>query len=249
MLNDDPDWDPDLFAGDRKLSYGRWDYKYASAARQGAAGAIIVHTTESAGYDLHPGIAELIDRAATLLADAGYRVERVDPPPVIEGAKGWFTTASTEMEATLLPPIREHGSPVINEVFDNYFKMSDIKDRDGYIAAFADRTRLMRDWNLFLDRYPLIVTPFMMRPMFDHDYDARGFDEVKDLFDASIYSTGINYLGLPAGVIGMDLVDDRPAAVQIVGRRYREDVICDAMEAIEERNGVLAHRLWSRDGD
>jgi len=50
MLNDDPDWDPDLFAGDRKLSYGRWDYKFASAARHGAAGAIIVHTTESAGY-------------------------------------------------------------------------------------------------------------------------------------------------------------------------------------------------------
>lgn len=50
MLNDDPDWDPDLFAGERKLSYGRWDYKYASAARQGAAGALIIHTTESAGY-------------------------------------------------------------------------------------------------------------------------------------------------------------------------------------------------------
>ena len=50
MLNDDPDWDPELFGGDRKLSYGRWDYKYASAARQGAAGAIIVHTTSSAGY-------------------------------------------------------------------------------------------------------------------------------------------------------------------------------------------------------
>jgi hypothetical protein len=50
MLNDDPDWEPELFAGERKLSYGRWDYKFASAARQGAAGAIIVHTTESAGY-------------------------------------------------------------------------------------------------------------------------------------------------------------------------------------------------------
>ena len=50
MLNDDPDWEPDLFGGERKLSYGRWDYKYASAARQGAAGAIIIHTTESAGY-------------------------------------------------------------------------------------------------------------------------------------------------------------------------------------------------------
>jgi len=50
MLNNDPDWDPDLFAGNRRLYYGRWTYKYESAARQGAAGAIIIHTTPSAGY-------------------------------------------------------------------------------------------------------------------------------------------------------------------------------------------------------
>ncbi|HEV8631267.1 MAG TPA: M28 family metallopeptidase [Thermoanaerobaculia bacterium] len=50
MLNNDPDWDPSLFGGVRRLYYGRWTYKYESAARQGAAGAIIIHTTPSAGY-------------------------------------------------------------------------------------------------------------------------------------------------------------------------------------------------------
>ena len=50
MLNNDPDWDPELFEGNRRLYYGRWTYKYESAARQGAAGAIIVHTAPSAGY-------------------------------------------------------------------------------------------------------------------------------------------------------------------------------------------------------
>ncbi|HKI06099.1 MAG TPA: M28 family peptidase [Thermoanaerobaculia bacterium] len=50
MLNNDPDWDPKLFEGNRRLYYGRWTYKYESAARQGAAAAIIVHTTPSAGY-------------------------------------------------------------------------------------------------------------------------------------------------------------------------------------------------------
>jgi Zn-dependent M28 family amino/carboxypeptidase len=50
MLNNDPDWDPALFGGRTRLYYGRWTYKYESAARQGAAGAIIVHTTPSAGY-------------------------------------------------------------------------------------------------------------------------------------------------------------------------------------------------------
>jgi Zn-dependent M28 family amino/carboxypeptidase len=50
MLNNDPDWDPTIFAGSTRLYYGRWSYKYESAARQGAAGAIIIHTTSSAGY-------------------------------------------------------------------------------------------------------------------------------------------------------------------------------------------------------
>ena len=50
VMNNDPDWDPALFAGKRRLYYGRWMYKYESAARAGAAGAIIIHTTPSAGY-------------------------------------------------------------------------------------------------------------------------------------------------------------------------------------------------------
>jgi Zn-dependent M28 family amino/carboxypeptidase len=50
MLNNDPDWDPKLCAGKKRLYYGRWTYKYESAAREGAAGAIIIHTTPSAGY-------------------------------------------------------------------------------------------------------------------------------------------------------------------------------------------------------
>ena len=50
MMNNDPDWDPGLFAGTTRLYYGRWTYKFESAARHGALGAIIIHTTPSAGY-------------------------------------------------------------------------------------------------------------------------------------------------------------------------------------------------------
>ncbi|MCP3964047.1 MAG: M28 family peptidase [bacterium] len=50
FMNNDPDWDDALFEGVRRLYYGRWRYKYEQAARLGAAGAIIIHTTPSAGY-------------------------------------------------------------------------------------------------------------------------------------------------------------------------------------------------------
>jgi Zn-dependent M28 family amino/carboxypeptidase len=50
FMNNDPEDDPAIFAGKTRLYYGRWDYKYEMAARRGAAGAIILHTTPSAGY-------------------------------------------------------------------------------------------------------------------------------------------------------------------------------------------------------
>jgi Zn-dependent M28 family amino/carboxypeptidase len=50
VMNNDPEKDPALFAGKTRLWYGRWDYKYLQAAKKGAAGAIVIHTTPSAGY-------------------------------------------------------------------------------------------------------------------------------------------------------------------------------------------------------
>lgn len=53
ILINDPGFasgDPTLFNGRSMTYYGRWTYKYEEAARQGAAGAIIVHQTAPAAY-------------------------------------------------------------------------------------------------------------------------------------------------------------------------------------------------------
>jgi Zn-dependent M28 family amino/carboxypeptidase len=50
FMNNDPEDDPRLFGGKTRLYYGRYDYKYEQAAKQGAAAAIIIHTEASAGY-------------------------------------------------------------------------------------------------------------------------------------------------------------------------------------------------------
>lgn len=50
FMNNDPSDDPELFAGNTRLYYGRWSYKFEEAARRGAVGAIVIHTTPSAGY-------------------------------------------------------------------------------------------------------------------------------------------------------------------------------------------------------
>ena len=81
IMNNDPSDDPKLFAGRRRLYYGRWDYKYAMAAKQRAAGAIIIHTTPSAGYPYQ----------VVQTSWSGEEFElRDNPVPAME-LRGWFT--------------------------------------------------------------------------------------------------------------------------------------------------------------
>ncbi len=81
MLNNDPDWDPALFEGATRLYYGRWMYKYESAARQGAAGAIIIHTAPSAAYPWQTVQTSFTGEQFELPAGEAPRIQ----------VKGWIT--------------------------------------------------------------------------------------------------------------------------------------------------------------
>src|SRR6185503_1980715 len=50
LINDPQLEDQSKFGGKAMTYYGRWTYKFEEAARQGAAGALIVHETPFAGY-------------------------------------------------------------------------------------------------------------------------------------------------------------------------------------------------------
>ena len=51
LFTNEPDSnDPKFFGGKALTYYGRWSYKYEEALRKGALGAIIIHTTPTAGY-------------------------------------------------------------------------------------------------------------------------------------------------------------------------------------------------------
>jgi amidase len=206
----------------------------------------VAFTKSPHGYPIHPEITRALERVAGWLAGAGYAVEEVEPPPITEPARAWFQVAVAEMKALLFPLGRQHGSPTIQNIFSWYERMANAVDASGYMLGIAERTRMTRAWSVFLDRYPLVLTPFLMRPTFPWNYDAESYENTKDLFDAAIYSYGINYLALPAGVVPVGLIDGLPSGIQIVGRRFREDAILDAMSVVEGHVGVLARTLWAR---
>lgn len=203
----------------------------------------VAMTKQSHGYPIHPEIVRSLDRAAASLEAAGYRVDEIDVPTIKDAANAWFSVAILEIKESLDPVAREHGSQTIQNIFDYYYQMAETVDYQGYMQGIAQRSAIIRPWNEFLSEYPLVLTPFLMRPTYDFDYD-ESFEGCKDLFDSAIYSYGMNYMGLPAGFVPTGLIEDRPSGVQIVGQRFREDLILDALEVIEQDSGVMAQQLW-----
>ncbi len=91
VLVNDPGYateDADLFNGKAMTYYGRWTYKYAEAARQGAEGVIIVHETGPAGYPW-----EVVQNS---WSGPQFYLEATDKNRSRGAIEGWITTEAAE---------------------------------------------------------------------------------------------------------------------------------------------------------
>ena len=116
----------------------------------------------------------------------------------------------------------------------------------------AKRTHYARQGSLFLEDYPLVLTPFLLAPFFTAGRDTEGAEGVREVLGRAHWSYLMNFLGLPAGNMPSHVAQmpkgPQPIGVQIVGRRWREDLIVDAMEALEREIPPVGTTLWGREG-
>lgn len=105
ILVNDPGFatqDESLFNGNAMTYYGRWTYKFEEAARQGAAGAIIVHATAPAGYPW-----EVVEGSWTgpqfglTAADSNMSRVPVEGWITSEGARTIFEQANLDFDALM----------------------------------------------------------------------------------------------------------------------------------------------------
>lgn len=202
------------------------------------------------GFGLHPAVGTALDTAASALADAGYAVEAVQAPLVREAADVGYRALISEVRATLGADIRAHGSDTLNAIFDEYYRQFPPFDSDDLLAAMAQRSHYARAWSLFLETYPLVLTPFLLAPFFPPGRDTEGAAGVQEVLGRAQWSYLMNFIGLPAGNLPTHIADTpagaQPIGVQLVGRRWREDLIVDAMQAIEASVAPACTTLWAR---
>ena len=210
----------------------------------------VAFTKATYGFDLHPEVSAALDTARDALNDAGYQVEEIEPPLLKECALDGYRALLGETSALLGPDIAAHGSETVQAIFEEYFRQFPVFEGTELLKMMAKRTYYARQWSLFTERYPLIITPFLPQPFFAPDRDTEGAEGVQEVLGAALWSYAMNFVGLPAGSVPARLADlpkgPQPINIQIVGRRWREDLVVDAMAAIEARVGRMCDVLWQR---
>ena len=154
-----------------------------------------------------------------------------------------------EVNALLGADIKAYGSQTLQQIFAEYHEQFAPYEGVELLKMMAQRSHYAREWALFLQEYPLILCPFLPQPFFTPGRDTEGAEGVREVLGSALWSYSMNYIGLPAGCLPTRLVHSeegpRPINVQLIGQRWREDKIVEAMIAIESRLGSLAPELWA----
>ena len=203
-------------------------------------------TRETYGFEMHPAVDAALTAAADALKDAGYKVEEIKTPNVLEIGGEATRALFGETKLLLGDVMREHGSKEFNTYFDHCFEFSPPYEGEDLILAMANRSKHLRDWLAVLEETPLVLTPFLLAPTYAHARDYEGREGAEEIMLNGFYSFTMNFMGLPAGNVPANHNDGLPVGVQVVGRRFREDMILDACEAIEDRVGVMARELFKQ---
>lgn len=174
----------------------------------------------------------VVEEAAKRLADAGYEVEPVELPRVKEAS-----TLSMRMISTPIALGYEQFAAFAGEDVAAYARLLlEVRpelDLAEFIALTGTRLAIQREWARLLDRYPVLVTPVCTTPSFEPDQDRRGAADLEAYFEALKFCEASSFVGVPSVAVPTGLRDGLPTGVQVISRRYREDLALDAAAALK----------------
>jgi amidase len=178
--------------------------------------------------------------AARYLQDAGYIVEEVELPAFNAIAESWQLLARAEGPLSLLPSVEAYGDEGIRRAVGWHLGEHPVPDANEYMNTLAQRTGWIRQWSLFMQRYPLVLCPTSLQPPFPQGMDTESKASMESIVKAQAPSFVVPVLGLPSTAVPTGIgASGLPTGVQIIGQRFREDLTLDAAQVIEARAPMM----------
>jgi amidase len=204
-------------------------------AIEGPTRVAVVRDPLGAGIDPH--VRAGIDRAADWLADAGYEVVDAEPPQIGEATHAWVETIFADV-GVIWPGMEPVAGDGVRAFIEACFAkgVATTVDQAAQLHAWVAVYQIGAAWARFLQEHPVVLSPVCCeRPWIVGDDITR----VDELATAMRMILPVNILGLPACTVPVGSDEGLPQGVQLIGARFREDIVLDAAQAIEDRAPVL----------
>jgi amidase len=208
------------------------------AAQSDTGPRAVAVIAEPEGGSTHPDVAASVRRAADALAQAGYRVQEVDPPPIDATFEIWSQLLWTQL-SVLWPMMEALISPGARAFLEHCFARWPALAPDQLALAWTERLKLARAWTVFQADYPLILGPVSTQPPFEVGFDIRGADEAAETMRRHRLLVVANLAGLPSVALPTGVAGGVPQGVQLIGPYFGDEVSLAAAMAIEQRLAAI----------
>jgi amidase len=193
--------------------------------------------TGEAEFAAAPEIAALVRKAAGWLEDAGYVVEEAAPPRIAEMAELWMAMLYAETAGQAREAMYSLADDAFRQSYSDTSANLPALDAAGFHRAWQTRLAILREWSMFFQVYPVVLTPTSFQPTFPDDYDLRGKEAVGELIRAYGALSSTAGLALPAVSVPAGMVRGAPAGVQILAGRFQDDRCLAVAGVLEARIG------------
>ena len=177
--------------------------------------------------------------SARKLDDAGWEVAEVDCPPIREAMDRQLTLWMSEYHYNRGEAIAREDDPDANFVFARMCEIQSKPSLEALMETLQRRITMAREWQLFLSQYPVLLCPVSAELPFADQSDVESAESFGRIVEAQMLQIGLPFVGVPAMTVTTGQVNDAPVGVQLVGSRFREDVLFDAAREIESRSPAI----------
>lgn len=167
------------------------------------------------------------------LVDAGWQVDEVACPPMRAAAAINARLWMLEMAYGAPGMVAKEGNRDAIFVYQQMARDAGAITLDDLMGLMQERAGLVREWQVFMADYPVLLCPTSGALPFAQQLDVQSETAFAQVFEAQLTQRAIPALGLPALSVATGQVGTIPVGVQLVGGRFREDILLAAGADIE----------------
>ena len=197
-----------------------------------AVPARVAYVEAPDGMTVAAPVRDALRAAAARLADAGYQVEAVKPPPLREAMGLQLRLWLAEFRHSGLAGLRAEADPDADFVYAQMARHCPEMDLHGLMDTLQQRARLTRLWRGFLADWPQGLCPVSGELPFADHRDVASEADFDAVLEAQLPLIATPFMGLPGLTVTTGKVGRSPVGVQLIADQFREDLLFAAGEVL-----------------